>query len=333
MIIFYLSKSRRKWKLLLNIKLKIIDFVKKHKNKIFIGIIVLIIIISINIYLGNLRESAPPTTSYEPHNPIISGDEVKSKKDQELIEDNIKQYMDLCNHKEYESAYNLISEDCRKEKFADNIENFKKYIDNIFDGNKIYSIQDYANKDNIYIYKVTITEDIMATGMNNENSNKKYEEKIVLTKDNEQMKLSVGGLVASKDVQYIAEDEYMKITINKIITYYDKVVYQVSVKNKTNYAILFSRKNEKDCIGISLDGELRAEKSSEYKNSEKCVFGRNTANIDLTFNKYFEEIVDKTNITFNKIRILEEYTGVEDKWEDEITNKLIKQYSATITIK
>lgn len=319
--------------MLLNIKLKIIDFVKKHKNKILIGIIVLIIIISINIYLGNLRESAPPTTSYEPHNPIISGDEVTSEKEKTTIENSIKEYMELCNDKDYESAYNLISEDCRKEKFADNIENFKKYINYIFDGKKIYSIQNYANKDNVYVYKVTISEDIMATGMNNEDSDKKYEEKIVLTEDNNQMKLSVGGFVASKDVQYISEDQYMKITINKIITYYDKVIYRISIKNKTNYAILLAKKNEKDCIGISLDGELRAEKSSEYKNSEKCIFGGNTNNIDLTFNKYFDEEVDKTNITFNKIRVLEEYTGIEEKWEDEITNKLIKQYSATITVK
>ena len=209
--------------MLLNIKLKIIDFVKKHKNKILIGIIVLIIIISINIYLGNLRESAPPTTSYEPHNPIISGDEVTSEKEKTTIENSIKEYMELCNDKDYESAYNLISEDCRKEKFADNIDNFKKYINYIFDGKKIYSIQNYANKDNVYVYKVTISEDIMATGMNNEDSDKKYEEKIVLTENNNQMKLSVGGFVASKDVQYISEDQYMKITINKIITYYDKV--------------------------------------------------------------------------------------------------------------
>lgn len=319
--------------MLLNFRLKIIDFVKKHKNKIFIAIVALILIISINIYLGKLRESAPPTVSYEPHNPIISGDKVKSKKDQTSIEDSIKQYMDLCNSKDYESAYNLISEDCRKEKFNDNLDEFKKYIDYIFDGNKIYSIQDYANKNNVYIYKVTISEDIMATGMNNEDSDKKYEEKIVLEKENGNMKLSVGGFVASKDVEYISEDEYMRITVKKVITYYDKVVYQVKIKNKTNYAILLSKRNEKECIGISLDGELIEEEVEDYNSNERCVYGGSEYTMNLTFNKYFDEDVNKTSITFNKIRILEEYTGVEEKWEDEINNKLIKQYSATISVK
>ena len=319
--------------MLLNFRIKMIDFMKKHKNVIFIVIIALIIIIFVNIYLGKLRESAPPTISYEPHTPIISGKEIKSEKEQKTIEDSIKQYMDFCNNKDYESAYNLISEDCRKEKFSDNIEIFKKYIDNIFDGEKIYSIQDYANKDNVYVYKVTITEDIMATGMNNEKSDERYEEKIVLTKNNGQMLLSVDGFVSSKDVQYIAEDEYMRITINQIVTYYDKIIYKMSIKNKSNYTILLSRNNEKECVGISLDGQEYEEEIDSYTNNERCIYGGNTNNIDFTFKKYFDENINKTSITFNKIRILEEYTGIQENWEDEINNKLIKKYSATISVK
>ncbi len=317
----------------LNFRLKMIDFMKKNRNKIFIGAIALTIIILVNIYIGKARESRPPTVSYEPHTPIISGNKVSSKKDQASIEDSIKQYMDLCNSKDYESAYNLISEDCRREKFKDNIDNFKTYIDYIFNGNKIYSIQDYSNKNNVYVYKVTISEDIMATGMNNEDSDKRYEEKIVLTKEDGNMKLSVGGFISSKNVEYISEDEYMRITVKKKITYYDKIIYEVSIKNKTNYAILLSRKNEKKSIGISLDGESSEEVVENYNTNERCIYGGNEYTMNLTFNKYFDEDVNKTSITFNKIRILQEYTGVEENWEDEINNKLVKQYSATISVK
>lgn len=317
----------------LNFRLKMIDFMKKNRNKIFIGAIALTIIILVNIYIGKARESRPPTVSYEPHTPIISGNKVSSKKDQASIEDSIKQYMDLCNSKDYESAYNLISEDCRREKFKDNIDNFKTYIDYIFNGNKIYSIQDYSNKNNVYVYKVTISEDIMATGMNNEDSDKRYEEKIVLTKEDGNMKLSVGGFISSKNVEYISEDEYMRITVKKKITYYDKIIYEVSIKNKTNYAILLSRKNEKKSIGISLDGESSEEVVENYNTNERCIYGGNEYTMNLTFNKYFDEDVNKTSITFNKIRILQEYTGVEENWEDEINNKLVKQYSAIISVK
>ena len=97
--------------MLLNFRLKIIDFMKKHKMKIFIGAIALTIIVLVNIYIGKAREARPPTVSYEPHTPIISGNKVSSKKDQTSIEDSIKQYMDFCNSKNYESAYYLISEE------------------------------------------------------------------------------------------------------------------------------------------------------------------------------------------------------------------------------
>ena len=173
----------------------------------------------------------------------------------------------------------------------------------------------------------------MATGMNNEDSDKRYEEKIVLTKDNGDMKLSVGGFISSKNVEYISEDEYMRITVKKITTYYDKVVYEVNIKNKTNYAILFSKRNEKESIGISLDGDLSEEVVENYNKNERCVYGGNENTMNLTFNKYFDEDVNKTSITFNKIRILQEYSGIEENWEEEINNKLVKQYSATISVK
>ena len=173
----------------------------------------------------------------------------------------------------------------------------------------------------------------MATGMNNEDSDKRYEEKIVLTKEDGNMKLSVGGFISSKNVEYISEDEYMRITVKKKITYYDKIIYEVSIKNKTNYAILLSRKNEKKSVGISLDGESSEEVVENYNTNERCIYGGNEYTMNLTFNKYFDEDVNKTSITFNKIRILQEYTGVEENWEDEINNKLVKQYSATISVK
>ena len=242
--------------------------------------------------------------------------------------------MDFCNNKDYQSAYDLISEDCKKEMFKEDLEEFKKYIDYIFDGNKIYTIQDYSNKDNIYVYQVTISEDIMATGMNNENSENVYKEKIVLKKENNGFRLSVGGFISNENIQYISEDDNMRITVENKITYYDKIIYKMKVKNKTNYTILFSKKKEEECFGISLDGELREEELDNYSNNERYIPGGETKELQLTFNKYFDETeVKETKITFNKIRILEEYTGVEEKWEDEITNKLFKQYSISFKVK
>ena len=227
----------------------------------------------------------------------------------------------------------MISSECKEIKFNNNIEEFKKYIDYIFDDNKVYSIQDYSNKDNIYIYKVTITEDIMATGMNTEKSDLSYEEMIVLTKENNSMKLAVSGFVSSESVENIAENEFMKITIEQKITYYDKVIYKVKIKNKTSYSILFSRDKEKETIGISLeDGDERSVVLDSYVNTEKVVRGNEEKVFTLEFNKYFDEESPIKTLTFNKVRVLEEYSGVEENWNDE-QSKMVKAFSSTLKIK
>lgn len=312
-------------------RIKLQNFIRKNKNKILLIVIALTIIIAINIYLGKMQDAAPPTTSYEPHTPIIYGSKVTSKSTKTTIEDMIKKYMDYCNQKNYEEAYNSLTEDCKKYRFDDNIENFKKYIDYIFDGSKIYSIQDYSNKDNIYIYQVTISEDIMATGKNTDKSDEVYEEKVVITKDGDDYRFAVGGFIKKEDMDRYAENDDMKIKILQKLTYYDKIIYTLEIKNKTDYDIVLEKDKENDCIGISLNGEIREQVIDNYENTEKIIYSGRTKKIELTFSKYFDESIEPTAIQFNKIRILEKYTGIESKWEEELSHA-VKQYSSTISL-
>lgn len=317
--------------MLLNFRIKLQNFIKRNKNKIFIASIVIAVIIGVNIFLGKRRESAPPTTSYEPHTPIVSGSEVKSKSTKENIETKINEYMNYCNGKDYEAAYNYLTDDCKECRFENNIENFKKYIDYIFDENKIYSIQDYSNKDNIYVYQVIISEDIMATGMNTETSDQYYDEKVVITKNGDEYKLAVAGFIEQKSMEKISEDQYMKITVEKKVSYYDKIIYTLKIKNKTNYDIVLERDKEEDCIGVYLGNETREQEVNLYDNTEKAIGAGKTKTIELTFSKYFDENAEPESIIFNKVRVLEKYTGVDDLWEEELNNAIDK-YSMKISV-
>lgn len=317
--------------MLLDFRIKLQNFTRKNKNKIFIAIVVLTVIIGVNIFLGKKRESAPPTTSYKPHTPIISGKEVKSKNTKESIESKISEYMNYCKEKNYEAAYNCLTDDCKECKFKNSIENFKKYIDYIFDKNKIYSIQNYSNKDNVYIYQVIISEDIMATGKNNDKSDEYYDEKIVITKDGNDYRLSVAGFISKKAMLNVSEDEYMKINVEEKITYYDKIIYKLRIKNKTSYDIVLERDKEEDCIGISLSGDVREQEIEQYTNTEKYIDSGQTKTIELTFSKYFDESKKPETIIFNKVRILEKYTGVDSLWEEELKHA-IKKYSTKISV-
>lgn len=77
----------------------------------------------------------------------------------------ISKYMEYCNNKEYESAYNLLDEDFKNLYFED-IDNFKKYINVVFKTKRIYNTEYYSNTDNIYIYNVKMMDDILASRNN-----------------------------------------------------------------------------------------------------------------------------------------------------------------------
>lgn len=312
-------------------RVKFNNFFKNRKNIIYLSIIALAIIIAVNIFLGKLKEIEPPSTSYEPHKPIISGSEVKSSNIKEKIETSIDEYMKYCNEKKYEEAYNFLTEDCKEFVFEGNIDNFKKYIDYIFDGNKIYSIQDYSNKDNSYIYQVSILEDIMATGKNTEQSDEIYQEKIVITKDGGNYNFSINGFIKKEDLENVSEDDNMKIYLTQKVTYYDKIIYTINIKNKTDGTILLERDHEENCIGISLEGDNRNQITDDYSNSEKFIYAGKTKTFELTFPKYFDESKNPTSIILNKVRILEKYTGVDSLWEEE-SKHISKEYSATISL-
>lgn len=314
-----------------DIRLKFIRFFQNNKYKIFIGLIILTIIIAINVMLGRMKDAEPPSTIYEPHTPIISGDKVTSKKTQNKIEEKIKNYMDSCMQKDYETAYNMLSDECKEYKFKNKIENFKTYINAMFADNRVYSIQDYSNKDNVYIYLVSIFEDIMASGMNNEESDEVEEEKVALTKDGDDFKISVGGFIKVENFEKVLEDDYMKISVVKKVTYYDKCIYTLKIKNKTNKTIVFDRNLESNWITASLNGEERNEARNIYGNYEKSVRGGNTKEFDIEIPAYFDEEKQPSSIKLNKVYVLDSYTGVDELWEQE-SQKAVKKYSVTINL-
>lgn len=80
--------------------------------------------------------------------------------EQELDKKYISQFIDYCNRKEIEQAYNMLSEKCKQEKY-NTVKNFEeKYINVLFDINIVD--YDILVKDNTYI--VTLIQDMLITG-------------------------------------------------------------------------------------------------------------------------------------------------------------------------
>ena len=132
----------------LKLRLKVRNFFKKYKNKIFIVLVIWIIILAINYLLGHQKQKVVLNTTYAPHNVVLLSDSEVPENLQNPIEDLIDDYVNKCNKKDYKAAYELLTEECKTHAFNNSLEKFTKYIDSIFAQEKRYSIQNYYNRTN-----------------------------------------------------------------------------------------------------------------------------------------------------------------------------------------
>lgn len=311
----------------LNIRLKIRDFFRKHKKKIIIGLIIWGIIIAINYFLKNQEEIEIPISTYEPHNPVIDTKDDVPETYKQPINNLIDNYINYCNNKEYESAYDLLSEEY-KNIYCKSIETFKNYVDKKFDVKKIYNIQNYSNVNNTYVYRIRIMENILATGTTD-----KYEyveEKIAIKEENGVLKLSLGGYCGSKELNIETENEYVKTKIVKKDMTYDEETYTIEFTNKSSYYIVISDNTETDEIMLQLTGEKR--KAKNLLGGNIVVLPGGTETIQITFDKYFDDEDEPSSMIFNAIRVLPKFSGLISKAETE-KKDAIKLYSLTINLK
>ena len=83
----------------------IINFFKKHGRKIIIVLIIWIIILVINYFVGKMEPELKIDTNYRPHKPIM-GDESVPEKLQTPIEQLIGSFIEKCNNKDYDGTIN-----------------------------------------------------------------------------------------------------------------------------------------------------------------------------------------------------------------------------------
>lgn len=305
-------------------RLKIRRFFKKYKKVIIFLIILWAIIFLVNYALKNMPKDEKPKTTYEPNISVMTDDEVPEKW-QETIESTIDKFIQRCNNKEYETAYNMISEDCRKELYP-TLNSFQKYVDAKFVTKRSYSIQNFSNVGKQYIYDVNLMEDLMATGLTGQNF---YydEEKFVFTENDKTLKLSIDGFVRKTDLNMFAEDENLKINIYSKNVFYDHETYKVTITNRSSHPIVIADGSTKNEVTLYTGEDNRNEKAV---GSYGIVLKPNeTKSYTFLFNKYCDDGRAPEYMMFNDIRVLRSYSGNESTKQEELDNA-IRRYTLRI---
>lgn len=290
------------------LKSAIIKFFKNHSRKIIIILIVWAIILIINFFVGKIDTEIEVDTNYKPHEAVMENEEVPEKL-QNPIEELIGKFVENCNNKEYEAAFNLLSDDCKLNVFTD-IDVFKQYVDSIFNTKKIYNIKNFSNKDNRYIYTVNILNDILASGLNGEEDDDVYSEKYVVFEEDGKLKLSIREYIGRDELTYMYEDDYMKIKIESVDIKYDNIVYNLSIVNKSENYIVFADYSE--------DYEITLETSEGFKRVANDVLETidvmegEKKNFNLKYTIFFDEDTKINDMLFDYIRIYKDKESYEN---------------------
>ena len=254
----------------------------------------------------------------------MTEDEVPDKW-HETIESTIETFVQRCNNKEYEAAYNMLSDDCKAEVYP-TLSSFQEFVDAKFKEKRAYSIQNYSNVGKQYIYDVNLMEDLMATGL----TGTEYyfdEEKFVFTEDDDSLKLAIDGFVRKTDLNVFAEDENLKINIDSKNVFYDHETYKVTLTNRSEHPIVIADGSSNNEVVLNTGEDDRNERNV---GTYGIVLqpGENKS-YTFVFTKYCDDGNAPQYMMLNNIRVLQSYSGNENTKQAELDNA-IRIYSLRI---
>ena len=279
------------------------NFIKKYGRKLGIVFGVWVVLFSANQYLKS-KNTGNNTLSYTytPDTPVMSQTSNLAGDDIEEINSAVNKYFAYCNNKDYQSAWNILTDDCKAFLFENNLETFQRYVDSAFEQRKTYNLQNYSNVENTAVYILTYLPDIEKTGTSTGYDT--YSERVAFVKDSDRYKLSISNFIRTDKYNTVYEDEYIKATVTSKDISYTRENYKVTIENKTDYFLLIANDSMKNEVTLNLGDEERS--AINIGLNEVFVSPKGKENTEFTFTKYFDDGDDPTEIKLNAIRIYEQ---------------------------
>lgn len=224
---------------------KLIRFFNQNKNQIIkIGVFIIFLFIILQLLnklaqiknkesIENVAVSNTSSTTQNDNKGLISnksavnGSEV-SKENLKNATDTIYEFVDYCNKQEIEKAYNLITEDCKKQMYP-TLNSFKgAYYNDVFNGKqRTCTIENWVGD----IYKVRMGEDILSTGKDTGYAKEDY---ITIKKVDNEYKLNINNYIGTTKIEKTTTNDNITMEVLSKNTYKDYEEYTIKVTNKTN---------------------------------------------------------------------------------------------------
>jgi len=314
-----------------DIRLKLIHFFRKNKKIIGIAFLIWLVIFIINQMMKTYKPAEVPEITYTPHKSVINTASSTPNFMREQIEKMIEEYVEHCNNGDYQKAYGMLSEDCRKYSFNNDIVEFSKHVLNKMPVRKQYSIQNYSNTGGVYTYQIKYTDNFLATGITNQKYSYTEEKMSFKSLNDGTISMATGNYIRQANVQSVLENEHIKIDIIDKVVFYSMERYIIKLTNRSDYIVVIADRMEPNEIMIGIPDEFRSR-----INVDTDVVLQPKQSIDVTweFRKFSDDGKNSENITLGAIRVMENYSGneVEDDVAKREIENAISKFSMQIPI-
>lgn len=313
-------------------RLKIRRWFRKYSKLVLVLFLGWFTIFIINYYMNHQTIKPEPETTYEMHTSVMDTRSAVPTSIQDTIEEMIDEYVRYCNEGNFQKAFNMLSEDCQKYEYDNNVVNFMQHVYTKMPTKRHHAIQNYSNTqydgNKLYIYEIKYTDDLLATGL----TNATYaftSEKMVFYNENDEVKMNVGDYVYHSDIKKISENEYLKIDVIDKIANYSSETYQVKFTNRSNYTVVIADGVETDEINLVLPNETR-QRGSTF---DIVLNPQESQTYTFEFPKFMDDGDISQSLLFSSIRVMEQYSGTDEIAKEVIQSEIdnaISKFSMTV---
>ena len=299
---------------------KLAEWYINNKTKVLTAIFIIVVIILVSIIVNflntlqlneaqtntetnvNVQENNSPIGNFtdiyvEDNESVVTGENMSSS--QVTIIDTINQFVQLCNERNVNEAYNMLSDECKEEVYP-SLDSFSNnYYNAIFNGqNKNTSVENWVNN----IYKVTFENDALSTGVYTEEGT--IQDYITVTRnENNELRLNINNYIGRQEINKKHTDtSNVTITVLRSDTYMDYETYTYSITNNTNNTILLDDKGSTDNMYIEDEnGNQYTAYIHELSESQLTITPGETKEVTIKYYSRYGSIKNITQVVFNKI--------------------------------
>ena len=220
----------------------------------------------------------------------LTGEKIQ-KEDLKTETETIGRFFDSCNQGNIEEAYDLLTKECKDNLYSSKESFEQSYYKNLFSGQqKIYTVENWTEN----IYRVNISENMLATGKNNDGYVK--QDYVSVEKENNEYKLNINSYIRHREINKTTDSDDIEMLVLSGDIYMEHEEYKIRVTNNREETIKLDAKSNVKSLHLEDDnGENYSAYTQEL--TDPMIYIEPGRTKELTI-KFYSRYVSSKNIKY-----------------------------------